>query len=487
MSPSPRRYLTVGLASAVVAVIAARTADAQGVNQPRPTVVAAKPFVFPAVVRRTLSNGLQLVIIERHDLPLVVVRTVFAGGPNAGVALADPVGKEGAFNLFRQMVNEGTPARTVDSLATRFAVMGSAVNDSGFITTPANVDSSLAILRDLLWKPALPAAALDRFRATRVRTAQLGRADGNQISIRTIASVLYAPGHPFTRIETEPSLTAITRDDIVALHSAWVRPPNLTLVIVGDVFPDAFTARAERILGAWPRGTGPTAESLRLPAGPFGRAPTAIYLAEGGAGPTSFIRIAGVVPPRDSRDVPALDVANAIYGSLSGGRLFRELRGRLGLAYGSSSAFAWRPLPSPSMLSATLSAIATPSADSAIAGVMRELRGIAAEKPPTLEEFEFGKTNRIASMPLQFETQQALAARLVELLYQNVPLDFFTRYQEGLSRVTMDDVRAAAKAHIDPGHTAIVVVGPVAVLEPKLRAANIAPVYVVDAMGNRIR
>jgi zinc protease len=90
-------------------------------------------------------------------------------------------------------------------------------------------------------------------------------------------------------------------------------------------------------------------------------------------------------------------------------------------------------------------------------------------------------------LPLQFETQQALAARLVELIYQNVPLDFYTRYQDGLTRVTVEDVRAAAKAHIDPGHTAIVVVGNVAILEPRLRAANIAPVYVVDWQGVRIR
>jgi zinc protease len=485
---SQRRRLIGGLAAAISTVIAARTVAAQGVSHPRPTVVAAKPFVFRAVVRRTLSNGLQLVIIERHDLPMVVVRAVFAGGPNAGVSLADPLGKEGTFAILRQMLNEGTPTRTLDSLATRFAVMGSAVADSGFITTTPNVDSSLAILRDLLWKPALPATAIDRFRAPRLLAARGGRTDGNQITTRVLSSVLYGSAHPFTRIETEASLTSITRDDIVALHAGWVRPPNVTLVIVGDVSPDAITARVERIMGVWPRGAGGTAESLRLPVGPFGREPTAIYLAEGAAGATTtFIRVAGLTAPRDSRDVPALDVANTIYGSLNGGRLYRELRGRLGLAYGSDSRFSWRPLPSPSLVSATLTGIRTENADSAIAGVMRELRGIAGAKPPTAEEFTFGKTNRLASMPLQFETQQALAARLVELLYQNVPLDYFTRYQDGLNRVTLDDVRAAAKAHIDPARTVIVAVGNVAILEPRLRAANIAPVYVVDAMGNRIR
>jgi zinc protease len=483
---SPRRRLMGGLAAAVVAALATRTVAAQGVSQARPTVAAAKPFVFPAVVRRTLSNGLQLVIIERHDLPLVVVRVVIAGAPYAGVARGDPPGKDGAFGILKQMLNEGTPVRTLDSLAARYAVMGSAVTDSGFNTTTTNVDTSLAILRDLLWKPALPAAAFARFRTARIQSAQTVRTAGNPVTTRVLASVLYGAGHPFTRIETEASLTAITRDDIVALHAAWVRPPNVTLVIVGDVTPDGITARAERILGTWPRGTGATAESLRLPAGPFGREPTAIYLAEG-TGTTSFIRIAGVVPPRDSRDVPALDVANAIYGANNSARLYRELRGRLGLAYGATSAFAWRPLPSPSMLYATLSGIATTTTDSAIAGVMRELRGIAGDKPPTPEEFAFGKTNRSASLPLQFETQQALAARLVELIYQNVPLDFYTRYQDGLSRVTVEDVRAAAKAHIDPGHTAIVVVGNVAILEPRLRAANIAPVYVVDWQGVRIR
>jgi zinc protease len=447
----------------------------------RPVVPPSKAYVFPAVTEKTFANGLRVVVLERHDLPLVVVRTVLSGGP-----LADPSGKEGTFGLLRMLLNDATTNRPAATLGAEFADLGSVVNDSGFVTTTANVDSSLAVLADLLRHPAFAPASLERARAQRVDLATRGKLAGNPVTSRVMASVLYGASHPYARFESEQSLAAITRDDIVALHASWVRPPNVTLLMVGDVTPASAFARAERWFGDWPRGTGSTLADLHLSTGPFAPPATAIYLVDAPS-PTTYIRMAGLSATRTSPDLAALDVLNAIYGELSGSRLFKELREKRKLTYSTRSSFLWRPSPMPSTLVTTVASVPNGQADSAVMSLIGELRGIAGARPPSADEFDFGKQNRIQSLPLQLETHERMAGLLSEIVQQNLPYDFITRYAAGLQTVTPGQLTAVAARDIDPAHTAIIVVGDAKVLEPKLRAANIAPVYIVDDRGVRIR
>ncbi len=485
MSRSPRtiRASVIG-AMAVLAIafgVAGAQATAGAPHFARPSVPTPKPYVFPTVAQKTLTNGLHIVVLERHDLPLVVVRTVLQGGP-----LADPVGKEGTFGLMRMLINEGTSTRNPARLGAEFADMGSVVNDSGFVTTTANFDSSLVVLADLLRHPAFLASSVERARASRVDLAVRGKTSGNPVTSRVMASVLYGADHPFARFESEQSLAAITREDIEALHASWVRPPNVTILVVGDVTPAVAFAAAERWLGDWPRGTGGGMADLHVSSGPFAPPPTAIYLVDVPS-PTTYIRIAGLSATRTSPDLPALGVLNAIYGELSGSRLFKELREKRKLSYSTRSGFTWRASPIPSTLQATVASVPNGQADSAIMALMGELRGIAGANPPTADEFDFGKQNRIATLPLQLETHEEMAGVLSDIVQQNLPFDFITGYVAGLRTVTPAQVIAAAARDIDPAHTAIIVVGDARVLEAKLRASNIAPVYVVDDRGTRIR
>ena len=452
---------------------------AQGVSVARPALPAPRPYRLPAVREQTLPNGLRIVVVERHDLPLVVVRTVFLASP----AGADPPGKEGAFGLMRALIADATVTRPADSLGARFATMGSRVSDSGFVTTTADFDSSTTILADMLMHPRLAPDPFMAARARRVAVVRQAAASANLITTQILTATLFGSGHPFARFESETSLAAVGLEDVVASHAEWVRSATTALVVVGDVTPERAFARVAAAFGSW---STPRAGQVPASGASVAPPPTAIYLTDL-PGPNAWIVAGMLTPSRDSPDMPALDVLNAVYGALTGSRLSRELRDNRGLAYTSPSAFLRRPVPAPSMLYSLLPAIAPDRVDSAVSVLLRELRGIAGERPPGTGEFDDARDNRIASLPLQLETHEALARQLSDLLQQNLPPESIDRNALRLASLTRDQVIAVARADLHADRVAVVIAGDVAALEPRLRRANLAPVYIVDANGRRLR
>jgi hypothetical protein len=154
----------ISLAAALVAQV--RGAGAQTLDRTKPPkATAPSPFVFPKAQTRTLPNGLRVVLIEDHSLPLVAVRAV------VGVdSLDDPVGKEGLFVLTAGMLREGTTSMTAEQLASAAAAIGNVVFPLRFTTITQTFDRSLELMADMLMRPSFPQAALDRVKRRLSRT-----------------------------------------------------------------------------------------------------------------------------------------------------------------------------------------------------------------------------------------------------------------------------------------------------------------------------
>ena len=89
----------------------------------------------------------------------------------------------------------------------------------------------------------------------------------------------------------------------------------------------------------------------------------------------------------------------------------------------------------------------------------------------------------VAALPAQIETQDLLANRAMSMLQSDVPLDFYNSYGTRIEAVRPADVTAVASKYLDLSRLVIVVAGDRKVVEPALRAANIAPIVVVDERG----
>lgn len=443
----------------------------------RPTPGPAPAFTFPKMESRSLPNGLQVTVVENHELPVVAVRAIIEGG-----ALIDPVGKEGLYGLMTGMLREGTATMTADQLSEAFADLGNSVNPTGFTTITQNLDRSLDLMGDMIMHPAFAQPAIDRQKANTITNIQRAKEQPQFIAQRLFGTILYGEGHPYQRAATEQSVGGLTRDDLVRFHDEYARPQNVRLVVVGDVTPAYVMPRIEHAFGMWQKGG--TTVAYQVPA-PRSTDKTTIYLYDRPNSPQSVVTIGQVGPARSSEDFYALDVMNTVFGALSGSRLNQNLREKHAYTYGANSAWQWRRAPENATFLGS-SSIVAPKTDSAVIEWVKELRGIRGERPVTDKEMAFARTNRVAGLPASLESNDQVAGAVSNILQNNLPPDYYQQYVRHVSTITAADVAAVASKYINPDNTTIVIVGDRKVIEPGLRAANVAPIVIVDENGKVI-
>jgi zinc protease len=480
MKPTTAFYQRAFLAFTVGMFLscAARVSQAQELDRTKrpPSGALASPRV-PAIQMRTLKNGIKVAVLEQHELPVVSVRVVIDAQ-----ALLDPTGKEGVATLTSQMLSEGTTTRTADQLAEAFADLGNTVRPDGFTTVRANVDSSLALLADMLLHPAFPQASLDRIRQNSIAALKRSKDQPNYLARRVFVNAVWGAGHPYERTTTEQSLGAITRDDLVAFHGRYYRPQNVKIVVAGDIAPATAVAKLEAALGRWPAG-GFRARYVIPPATPM--APGTVYLYDRPNSPQSVFIVGSAGPARNNPDYYAIDAMNTALGGAFSSRLNLNLREAHSFTYGAGTVFSYRLTPQPGEFLASTS-VATPKTDSALVELLKELRDIRGTRPMTAAELSFAKSGATKSLPLNFETVDQIAGAGALVLREGLPLDYFNTLSARYRAVTVAQANAAAKKYINPAKLAIVVVGDRKQIEAGLRAANVGPVVVVDENGKAV-
>jgi zinc protease len=454
---------------------AARVSQAQGLDRTKkPASGAPVTLRIPAMQMRALKNGIKVGVLEQHEIPLVAVRVVVDAAP-----VLDPAGKSGVSALTASMLGEGTTSRTADQLAEAFADLGNTVSPNGFTTVTANVDSSLALLADMLLHPAFPAASLERLRQNNLANIKRLRDNPQYMARRVEANVLWGAGHPYERTITEQSLGAITRDDLVAFHGKYYRPQNVKFVVSGDITPAAAVAKLEKAFGKWPAGGFKS--RYVIPPAKTAAAGT-VYLFDRPNSPQSILLVGAVGPARTSPDYYAIDLMNTTLGGAFSSRLNLNLREKHGFTYGANTGFQYRLPPQPGEFIAS-SAVTAGKTDSALVEMMHELRDIRATRALTPDELAFAKSSETKSLPLGFETIDQIANAGVNILRDGLPLDYYNTISGKLRAVTLAQANAAAKTYVDPSKLVIVVVGDRKEIEAGLRAAKLGPVVVVDENG----
>ena len=457
---------------------AARVSGAQELDRTkRPPSGSPVTLRVPAIQMRTLKNGIKVAVLEQHELPIVAVRAVIDAAP-----LLDPVGKEGVASFTSQMLSEGTTTRTADQLVEAMADLGNNVTPGGFTTVTANVDSSLTLLADMLLNPAFPQASLDRIKQNTIAGLRRAKDQPGYLARRVFVNVVWGAGHPYERTQTEQSVGAVTREDLVAFHGRYYRPQNVRFVVSGDITPAQAVAKLERAFGKWPAGgfksryTIPPAKSAT---------PGAVYLFDRPNAPQSVFVIGGVGPARNTPDFFAIDLMNTAFGGAFTSRLNLNLRETHGYTYGAYSGFSYRMTPQPGEFTMQTQ-IATPKTDSALVEITKEIRALRGPKPLTGDEIAFAKSSAMKSLPLNFETVDQIAGAGVTVLREGLPLDYFTTLSARYRAVTTAQTNVAAKKYIDPAKMRIVIVGDRKSIEPALKAANVGPVVIVDEAGKPV-
>ena len=332
-----------------------------------------------------------------------------------------------------------------------------------------HADKVLELFADVLLHPAFPTKELERMR--RQRLAAIARRADSADSIAGIVfpRLLYGSDHPYGRFETVKSVQGVSRDEIVAFYKKVYVPNNASLVVVGDVTPDAIVAKLEAALKDWKPGE---AVEPKLPEPPSGKAVT-VYLVDKPAAAQSVLAVGQVGVARSTPDYFPLSVMNAILGGQFSSRINLNLREDKGYTYGARSSFAFRQGPGPFQAGAP---VQTDKTKEALVELTKEIADISGKRPATADELAFAKDRLVKGFPSRFETNAGQAGTLAELVLYNLPDDYFTHYQSRVEAVSRDDVTRVAKKYLDPGHMMILVVGDKAKIESGLKELPYAKV-----------
>lgn len=459
--------------------------QAQGiVDRTKPPELGAPPRVsLPPIVTRQLANGLKLLIVEQHELPLAdFVLVVGSGGT------ADPTGKTGAANLTAAMLREGTTTRKSLDIADQTSFLGISLfpqaswesSTLSLHTPTAQLDSALALFADVVLHPTFPANEFERIRKNRLTELLQLRDQGPAIANLAFPAIVYGKVHPYGAplIGTEASVTGLRTADLQTYYRANFKPNNSTLIIVGDINPAEIEQKINSLFGGWQRGDLSTLSYSEPPKS----GTTMIYLIDKPGAAQSSFRIGAVGVPRSTKDYFALTVMNTILGGSFTSRLNQNLREARGYTYGASSRFDMRREAGPFTAAAE---IVSAKSDSALLEFMKELNGIRQAVPA--DELSRAKRYLQLQLPGNFETTQQIAAALVPVALYGLPLDYYNNYVQNVEAITQADVSRVAQQYINPGSLTIVIVGDRKTIEQALKSTNVGPISIRDMSGQVIQ
>jgi zinc protease len=442
-------------------------------------------FQPPRFERRRLSNGLELRVVERHDLPIVTVDLVVKSGETLA-----PRGKEGLASLAANLLEEGTTSRTTMQLAGDLAEIGSALDASGGLesttigltTLSRHLNRGLDLFADAVLHPTFPEKELERLKLERLAHLKARADDPEETAAVVFPRLVYGPEHPYGRpnLGTPGSVKSITRDDVVRFQRRIMVPGNAALVVVGDVRPDAIAAALEARLSAWAPGPVPAPPALEpIPAPPEGRP---MYLIDKAGAPQSVLTFGRVGAPIKSPDYYALVVMNAILGGQYTSRINRNLRHEKGYSYGAESGFAFYRGPGPFVAGGPVESGVTKEA---LEELFKELAGIAGARPVTDDELAIAKEHLVFGFPSRFETTFGLAGQVAVLVADELPDDRFERYQPRIEAITKDDVDRVARQYVTPDRMIVLIVGDRARTEGPLKGLSwVKGIGRLDNSGN---
>jgi zinc protease len=476
-----RALIALAIGAAAAAPVQAQAPlDRTQVPAPGPAPV----FRVPAWTRTVLANGAELVVVPKHDLPLVSVSIAFVGGAYA----FEPAGKVGTASFTAQMLSEGTTTRTAEQFSDAQQLLGTSLNASvggeggaiGFTALADRLVPALDLVADMLLHPTFPAASLERIRGRTLVQLQQARDQPNSIAANVFARTVYGDAHPYGRVLTETSVKAITREDIVAFHAAYFRPGRAVVTVAGDVEPAAVRAAFNRAFAGW--AAGGERPAWNYPPAPAATA-TRIYLVDKPGAAQSVFAIGLPGPARDTPDFYAIQVMNHLLGGLFQSRLNHNIREVRGYSYGVTSSFAFGRGPGAFRAGG---GVITAKTDSALIEFMKEFRGVQGGIPFTDDEIVQGKESLVQSLPKRFNSVNAVAGSVSSLFTQDLPQRYYHDYAANIHKVTRDDLVRVAKRYVDLEHLDIVVVADRTAVEAALAATGIAPIVILDLDGNPV-
>ena len=429
----------------------AQVSDADAITYPSlPSVDVPQPE------RHELDNGMVVMLLEDHELPLIdarmLVRTGARWEPADKVGLASLVGQVLRSGGTRDMASEELDDLLEDRAATIESFVGTTNGGANMSTLKDDFPEMLKVFAEVLRHPAFEQDQIDVAKSQVTSGIARQNDDASQIRAREFTELIYGSDSPYARQPTYATIDAIGRDDLVAFHDKYFHPNRMILGLVGDFDSRQAMKLVKEVFGGWPAGP-----KFDEPAAEYRREPNpGIFHVEKNDVTQAFVRIGHLGITRDNPDFYAVDMMNQVLGGSFAARLFTRVRSQKGLAYnvGGSVGSQW---DYPGIAQLTIST-KTETTAAGIDALLEEVGNMTSE-PPTDEEVDKGRAGILNSFVFRADSAAKILSQQLTYEYFGFPLDWQERYRKGIENVTTAEVRAAAKKYFHPDRFSILVVG----------------------------
>ncbi len=447
------------LACVLLGSAAAQSPSAKVVPPP-PT-----PYVLPAYERVVLPNGLTLLLLPKHEVPLTSAVLLLRSG-----SVADPAGKQGTASLTASLLRKGTATRSADRLSTDIDSIGMLYSASATLdSTSVSIDflkkdqaAALALLTDVVLHPTFPADETTKLIAQQADAVRSSKDNPQAVLTSYYRAFLYGQ-HPYGRPVNgdENSLKTITRDDILAFYKTNYTPGNTILAVSGDFDAKAMRTAIQDSFGSW-QGKAPAPVALTALPPVKGRR---LLLVDKPDATQSYYAIGNIGIDATNPNRGEIDVVNELFGGRFTSLLSTELRIKSGYTYGASSSFAENRIPGPFTIATfTKNATTVPAIDKTFAA-MDTLHA----SPFPAADLTSAKNTIAGSLPPRLETSQALANTLARNELYGISRDDFNRNLVKTQATTVADEQSIlAKDFPTSNDVVIVVVGKASEIAPGL-------------------
>ena len=439
---------------------------------------------FPAFERAELDNGMQLIVAQRSAVPVVNFNLQL----NAGYA-ADQFGAPGTAALAMSLLDQGTTTRGALEISEELAQLGARLGagsnlDFSSVTLSAlkeNLAPSLDIYSDVILNPAFSDEELERQRRLRLSQIQREKSEPVSMALRIFPALIYGDGHayalPMTGTGTEETVSAITRDDLVAFHETWFKPNNATMIVVGDTTLEEIAPMLESLFADWSPGEVP---EKNIPTVELPEASRVILVDRPGSEQSIIFGGQLVFDRSDEREM-ALRAANEAFGGAFTSRINMNLREDKAWSYGVRSMLVDTQSQRPLIVYAPVQTDRT--ADSLVE-LDREIRDLLGQRPVDEGEINTFTRRNTLTLPGRWETASSVAGDIAELVRFGLPDDYWNQYADLVSSVTVEGANAAVRAELNPDRLVWVVVGDLEAIEESVRGLDLGHVDFIDVDGN---
>jgi predicted Zn-dependent peptidase len=420
-----------------------------------PALAQPGSLKLPAYRQVVLKNGLTLLLMEQHEVPMVS----FSVRVRAG-SVSDPAAREGVASMTAALLRKGTTTRSADQFSAQLDFIG------GSFGAAATLDSTVAaaefmkkdlakgldLIADALLRPTFPPDEVAKLVTQRVDSIKSAKDRAAGVLPQYFNAYLYGK-HPYGRPTggDESSLPSIARDDVVKFYEANYTPGGTVMAVVGDFATAEMEQQLTTAFAAWP---GKTAPAVAVPDAPA-VAGRKLLLVDKPDSTQTYFRIGNIGIKRANPDRVLVEIVNTLFGGRFTSMINTELRIKSGLTYGAGSSFAEWKAKGPFAISSYTSNASTEKALDMTLDVLKRLH----EQGISEEDLASAKAYLKGQFPPDIETGDQLAGVLSELIFNGLDKREIDTYYAKIDAASMADINRVIKQYFPLDNLVFVLVG----------------------------